>query len=165
METRHSWMTPSIRGGGILDGSGTETVRGDLATRDGRIVASPTATNAVSVGFMVGDRSCFSDLGGVPRSRSEPAPRRRRTTRSLKARADGGMPYIMWVPLPWPVSIPPPPAPPLPPTLLFDGVVVCDDGPVMLDPVPDDEQPPIHIAANTAITISHMGHLPRRRSC
>ena len=75
METRHSWMTPSIRGGGILDGSGTETVRGDLATRDGRIVASPTATNAVSVGFMVGDLpSCFSDLGGSRRVARSPRP-------------------------------------------------------------------------------------------
>jgi len=27
-----------IRGGGILDGSGTDAVRGDLAIRDGRIV-------------------------------------------------------------------------------------------------------------------------------
>jgi N-acyl-D-amino-acid deacylase len=28
-----------IRGGGILDGSGTDAVQGDLAIRDGRIVA------------------------------------------------------------------------------------------------------------------------------
>jgi hypothetical protein len=62
-----------IRGGEILDGSGTDTVRGDLATRDGNIVTSPSATNAVSVGFMVGDlpSCCVSDLGasrGVARS-------------------------------------------------------------------------------------------------
>jgi hypothetical protein len=45
-----------IRGGGILDGGGTHTVRGDLAPRDGRIVVSPSATNAVSVGYLGGSR-------------------------------------------------------------------------------------------------------------